>query len=80
MWGGCKTWLNEKFKTAQKNGVYAPDTNDRVILRVDSTTLILQKREKVESKGAEVVVEEWKASIERGKKYIIKNNMEQKIE
>ena len=50
MWGGCKTWLNEKFKTAQKNGVYAPDTNDRVILRVDSTTLILPKKEKVKSK------------------------------
>ena len=57
-----------KIQDCTKNGVYSPDTHDRVILRVDSTTLILPKKEKVKSKGAEVVVEEWKASLERGKK------------
>ena len=57
-----------KIQDCTKNGVYAPDSQDRVILRVDSTTLILPKRKKVKSKGAEVVVDEWKASLERGRR------------
>ena len=57
-----------KIQDCTKNGVYAPDSNDRVIIRVDSTTIILPRRDKVASKGKEVVVEEWKASLERGRK------------
>ena len=57
-----------KIQDCTKNGVYTTDSHDRVILRVDSTTLILPKRDKVENKGTEVVVEEWKASLERGRK------------
>ena len=57
-----------KIQDCTKNGKYAPDSHNRVMLRVDSTTLILPKRDKVESKGEKVVVEEWKASLERGRK------------
>ena len=60
-----------KIQDCTKNGVYRPDTNDRVILRVDSTTLILPKKEKVERKGADEVVEEWRASLERGRKMYV---------
>ena len=60
-----------KILDCSQNGVYRPDNQDRVILRVDNTTLILPKREKVESKGADQVVEEWKASLERGRKIYI---------
>ena len=60
-----------KIQDCSKNGVYRPDNQDRVMLRVDSSTLILPKREKVESKGAEEVVEEWKASLERGRKMYV---------
>ena len=57
-----------KIQDFSKNGAYAPDSHDRVMLRVDSTTLILPKRDKVESKGTEKVIEEWRASVERGRK------------
>ena len=57
-----------KIQDFSKNGEYAPDSHDRVMLRVDSTTLILPKRDKVESKGTEKVIEEWRASVERGRK------------
>ena len=60
-----------KILDCSQNGQYAPDNQDRVILRVDNTTLILPKREKVESKGADQVVEEWKASFERGRKMYV---------
>ena len=57
-----------KIQDCTKNGEYATDSHDRVMLRVDSTTLILPKRDKVESKGTEKVIEEWRASVERGRK------------
>jgi hypothetical protein len=57
-----------KIQDCTQNGVYAPDNHDRVILRVDSQTLILPKREKVVEMGKDKVVEEWQASLERGRK------------
>ena len=62
--------MAKRIQDCTKNGVYAPDSNDRVIIRVDSTTLIIPRKKKVKSKGAEKVVEEWRASVERGRKVI----------
>ena len=59
-----------KIQDCTKNGKYAPDSHNRVMLRVDSTTLILPRTKKVKSKGAEKVVEGWRASVERGRKVI----------
>ena len=68
--GRRKKMAKSKIQDCTKNGEYAKDSHDRVIIRVDSTTLIIPRKKKVKSKGAEKVVEEWRASVERGRKVI----------